>query len=143
MDRKLKHIKQFTDAKAAIKLISNEILLINDYESLRKYLDLISSYFMKFANDETAPNKNILALQNFFRDNAKIKRDPEVIAKNAKAKRLSHKTTFKDYIDDYRVLRERGHSYRSIADYSEKYFKVKVSKDTIKKYLKELSNDTQ
>ncbi len=137
MNKELKHIKQFKEAKAAVKLLSNAIALINDYESLQSYLNILADYFNKVANDKTAPNKNIVALQNFFRDNAKQKRDPKNIAKKATAKRLTATTTFRDYIEEYKILRARGHSYRSIANYSEKYFKVKVSKDTIKKYLME------
>lgn len=140
MNKELKHIKQFKEAKQAVKLLSNEISLITDYEDLQTYLNTLASYFNKVANDETAPNKNIVALQNFYKDTVSQKRKTETIAKNSKAKRLSHKISFKDYLDDYKILRDRGHSYRSIAQYSEKFFKVKVSKDTIKKYLSEEVN---
>ena len=138
MNKTLKHIKQFKAAKAAIELIHREASIITEYEDFQNYLNTLASYFNNVANDTTAPNKNIVALQNFYRDNVKKKREVKTISNKATSKRLNAKISFHDYLSEYRILRDRGYSYRSIAQYSEKYFKVKVSKDTIKKYLAEV-----
>ena len=73
----------------------------------------------------------------FFKAEVGKKRDIETVINKAKVKRLSFKKSYKDYIEDYLILSKRGYSSREIASYSEKHFKIKVSKTTINKVLKE------
>ena len=44
---------------------------------------------------------------------------------------------YKDYKKEFIILRQRNYSYREIALYASKHFKVKVSKDTVRNFIKE------
>lgn len=134
-----KHLEQFKKAKAGVELLFMETQQVATYQELINKLNVITSYINKIANPKNnRPNKSIIAFQDYFINEVGKKRDKEEVVKKAKSKKLAHKTTYKDYIEEYLILRKRGHSCRDISEYSEKYFKVKVSKTTIAKVLKEL-----
>ena len=135
MNKSLKHIKQFKEAKAGIKLFYENTLLINDYEELQNYLNNFASYFEKSQNDK-AINKNVILFKTFLKNEAE-KKSASSIKKKKMIKNISKKKGFKDYLDEYYILRNRGMSYKKISEYSLKYYKVKVSKETIRKYLNE------
>ncbi len=140
MDKKqYKQMEQFKKAKAGAELLFMETERATTYQELMNTLNNFVYYINKTANDKNdRPNKSVTAFQEYFTNEVGKKRDKEEVVKKAKSKKLAHKTTYKDYIEEYLILRKRGHSCRDIAEYSEKYFKVKVSKTTIAKVLKEL-----
>lgn len=139
-----KHLNQFTKAKAAAQLLHNNLSLISSYEELQNELNKFSKAFLKDANEKNnRPNKNIIGLINYLNLENNNKRDLESVKKKSKGKRLTYKSNYKDYGEEYIILKSRGYSNKGIADYSYKYFKVKVSKETIRKYLKSLEDVTQ
>lgn len=133
MKKNNKHIKQFQECKAGLKLFYSESLLINDYEELQNYLNNLASYFEKSQNDK-AKNKNIILFKTYLKNEAE-KKSASSIKKKKVYKNISRKKGFKDYLSEYEILRARDHSYKSISDYSKQYFKVSVSKETVRKYL--------
>jgi hypothetical protein len=136
MTHKQKHLQQFIKAKAGIQLLFNEALLISDYTELETFLNTFSKYILKVANERNnVGNKNIIAFKSYYENEAGKKRTVESIEKKSRVKRLSYKSTYKDYVEEYLILRARGHSWRQLAKYSEQYFKVKVSKDTLRKHI--------
>lgn len=144
MTHKQKHLQQFIKAKSGIQLLFNEASLIVDYTELEEFLNTFSSYILKIANEKNnVGNRNIIAFKSYFENEAGKKRSVKNIEKKSRVKRLSHKTTYKDYIQEYLILRQRGYSWRKLASYSERYFKIKVSKDTLRKHIGGLENDTQ
>jgi len=83
----------------------------------------------------------LIAFKSYYENEAQSKRTVKAIQSKAKGKRLSYRANYKDYTEDYLILRKRGYSYRDISEYSKLHFKVKVSKDTLRKYLKEVENN--
>jgi len=143
MTHKQKHLQQFIKAKAGIQLLFNEALLISDYTELETLLNTFSKYILKGANERNnVGNKNIIAFKSYYENEAGKKRTAATIEKKSRVKRLSYKTTYKDYIEEYLILRARGYSWRKLAEYSERYFKIKVSKDTLRKHIGGLEDGT-
>ena len=144
MTHKQKHLQQFIKAKSGIQLLYNEASLISNYTELEEFLNIFSSYILKIANERNnVGNRNIIAFKSYYENEAGKKRTVRNIEKKSRVKKLSHKTTYKDYIQEYLILRQRGYSWRKLAEYSERYFKIKVSKDTLRKHIGGLENDTQ
>ena len=144
MTHKQKHLQQFIKAKSGIQLLFNEASLISNYTELEEFLNTFSSYILKIANEKNnVGNRNIIAFKSYYENEAGKKRTVRNIEKKSRVKKLSHKTTYKDYIQEYLILRQRGYSWRKLAEYSERYFKIKVSKDTLRKHIGGLENDTQ
>ena len=142
MTKNQKHMKQFISAKAGIELLHNETKLITDYEELQAFLNIFFGYFQRIANEKnTAPNKSLIVFKNYFENEAQSKRTVKSIQGKAKAKRLSYKANYKDYTEEYLILRRRGYSYRAISAYSKLHFKVNVSKDSLRTFLKEVEKD--
>jgi len=142
MTKNQKHLQQFIQAKAGIELLYNETKLINDYEELQTFLNVFFGYFQRIANEKnTAANKSLIAFKSYYENEAQSKRTVKAIQSKAKGKRLSYRANYKDYTEEYLILRKRGYSYRAISEYSKLHFKVKVSKDTLRKYLKEVENN--
>lgn len=143
MTHKQKHLQQFIKAKAGIQLLFNEASLITDYTELEEFLNTFSKYILKVANERNnVGNKNIIAFKSYYENEAGKKRSITTIEKKSKTKRLSHKMTYKDYTEEYLILRSRGYSWRKLAQYSEQYFKIKVSKDTLRKQIGGLEDGT-
>jgi len=139
-----KHLNQFIQAKAAAQLLHNNLSLITNYEELQDELNKFAKLFLKDANEKNnRPNKNIIGLINYLNSESKNKRNIETVKKKSKGKRLSAKYKYKDYLEEYIILRNRGYSNQAIAEYSLKHFKVKVSKETIRKALNGIENASQ
>ncbi|MDK2062107.1 hypothetical protein PT520_06175 [Aliarcobacter butzleri] len=133
-----KNLWQFKTAKAGVNLLNLQVKNANSYNELLEILNNISNYFIKIGNEKNIRvNKNLTVFIEFFKAEAGKKRDMETVINKAKSKRLSFKKSYKDYIEDYLILSKRGYSSREISAYSEKHFKIKVSKTTINKVLKE------
>ncbi|TLS73255.1 hypothetical protein FE246_01855 [Aliarcobacter thereius] len=133
-----KNLKQFKEAKAGVNLFYNLVENANSYNELLEILNNLSGYFLKIGNEKNnRVNKNIIVFTEYFRVEATKKRDIQTVVNNAKSKRLSFKKSYKDYIEDYLILSKRGYSSREIVAYSEKYFKIKVSKTTVNNIIKE------
>ncbi|OCL93807.1 hypothetical protein [Aliarcobacter thereius] len=133
-----KNLKQFKEAKAGVNLFYNLVENANSYNELLEILNNLSGYFLRIGNEKNnRVNKNIIVFTEYFRVEATKKRDIQTVVNNAKSKRLSFKKSYKDYIEDYLILSKRGYSSREIVAYSEKYFKIKVSKTTINNIIKE------
>ena len=143
MTQKQKHLQQFIKAKSGIQLLFNEASLITDYTELEEFLNTFSKYILKVANERNnVGNKNIIAFKSYYENEAGKKRTVETIEKKSKIKRLSYKSTYRDYTEEYLILRARGYSWRKLATYSERYFKIKVSKDTLRNYIGGLEDGT-
>jgi len=142
MTKQQKHLKQFVKAKSGITLLFNEASLISNYQELEAFLNIFSGYILRIANEKNSVgNKNIIAFKSYYEKESGKKRTAKNIDKKSKAKRLSCKITYKDYVEEYLILRRRGYSWRKLSEYSEKYFKVQVSKDTLRKYVGGLEDD--
>jgi len=136
-----KNITQMIKAKASAQLLYNNLSLISSYDELQNELNKFYNAFKKDANENnTRPNKAIIGMINYLNLKENKKRNTSTINTKSRAKRLAHKSTYKDYLEEYIILKNRGYSNQKIADYSLKHFKIKVSKETIRKALKEIEN---
>ena len=138
MTKHQKHLKQFAKAKAGIQLLFNEASLISNYEELEAFLNIFSKYILSTANEKNnVGNKNIIAFKLYYEKEAGKKRTTKNIDKKSKVKKLSYKITYRDYLEEYLILRKRDYSYKAIADYSTQHFKIPISKDTIRNFIRE------
>lgn len=136
MTKNQKHLQQFIKAKAGIQLLYNEASFITEYEELERLLATFAKYILQTANQNNqVANKHIIAFKRYYDNEADKPRSIQKVEKQAKGKRLSYKTSYKDYTEEYLLLRRRNYSWRKIAAYSQKHFKVKVSKDTLRTYI--------
>jgi len=143
MTHKQKSLQQFIKAKAAVQLLFSEATLITDYTELEAFLNTFSSYILKIANEKNnVGNRNIIAFKSYYENEAGKKRTVKTIEKKSRVKRLSYKTTYKDYVEEYLILRARGYSWRKLASYSQQHLHIKVSKDTLRKYIGGLEDGT-
>jgi len=143
MTHKQKSLQQFIKAKAGVQLLFNEASLITDYTELEEFLNTFSKYILKIANERNSVgNRNIIAFKSYYENEAGKRRTVATIEKKSRVKRLSYKTTYKDYVEEYLILRARGYSWRKLAEYSQQYFKIKVSKDTLRKHIGDLEDGT-
>jgi hypothetical protein len=139
MSQTAKHFKQMKQVKAAITFLNNEVSLISSYDELQTHLNKFMKFYTQQANEKNnRANKSLIGFINYFESVAPQKRSTEAVSKTARGKRLAPKPSYKDHLTDYQVLRARGYSYKAISDYSKQYFKVKVSKETVRTALKEL-----
>ena len=132
-------LKIETQARAGIDLFYQNIQSTQtSYEDFLKELNLLNVYFQKYASKKNnRVNKSTTAFQMYFTNEIKKKRDIHTIEKRGQVKLLSAKKSYKDYKQEYLILRKRGYSYQAIAKYSTQHFKVKVSKDSIRNLIKE------
>ena len=136
-----KFMEQFKKTKAGIILLSQNVDNCVDYQELINTLNVFYDYVFKIANKKNnRPNKNLMAVINYLDNECGKKRELETVVKKAKIKKLKYKKSYKDYIEDYIILRKRGYSYKEISEYSKNHFKIKVSKSTIGKILKDLGD---
>lgn len=142
MKKTIRNQLQLTQAKAGLKLFYDESLLITDYQDMQNHLNNLASYFEKYRTEE-ALNKNLILFKAYLLNESESKKSLKTIRKKTLIKNIKSKSTFKDYLPEYHILKNRGMSYRGIAQHSEKYFKMKVSKDTLRKYLNEGITDAK
>ncbi len=136
MTKSQKHKQQLQAARAGLKLFYENSLILTSYEDLQNYLNNFASYFQQIENDK-APNKNIILFKTFLQEESLKSQEVKQIKRKSTIRRTKKKMNFKDYLTDYQILKNKGLSYRAIARHSEKYYKCKVSKDTLRKYLKD------
>ena len=134
MNKTNKHQEQFKEAKKGIELFYYESLLLTNYQDLQNHLNNLEAYFLRTQKDK-ALNKNIILFKNYFKNEVGKKRDIETIKKKKILKNIRPKKSYKDYLIEYQFLRNKGYSYKKISDYSKQYFKVSVSKETIRNFL--------
>jgi hypothetical protein len=132
-------LKIETQSRTGIDLFYQNIKSTEtSYEDFLKELNLLNSYFQEFASKKNnRVNKSVTAFQMYFKNEIKKKRNIETIEKRGQSKLLSAKKSYKDYKQEYLILRKRKYSYQAIPNYSTQHFKVKVSKDSVKNLIKE------
>jgi hypothetical protein len=135
-----KQLNQIKELRAGIEMLNNDIQLLTNYDDIQNYMNNFMKLYSQVANpNNNRSNKSIIGIINFLKNNPKG--EIQSIRQKAKGKRLKHKSTYKDYISEYIILRQRGHSFKSISEYSFLHFKVKVSKETIRKILNPILNN--
>ena len=135
----MKLLRAEVKARAAVEIFYNNVKATEgNYEAFENELIILNGYFQRHANSKNnRTHKAMTAFVLYFNNEVKKKRDIVQIEKTAKGKRLSFKNSYKDYKEEFLILRKREYSYRKIAEYANKHFKVKVSKDSIRNLLKE------
>lgn len=132
-----KNLEQFALTKSGIKLFYSKVEQATNYDELLQLTNNLAIYFQKIANEKNqTTNKSLFVFIEYFRNESLKQRSLERVTTIAKAKRLNHKSSYKDYLSEYIILRDRGYSFKKIADYSNQHYKTKVSKETIRNFLK-------
>lgn len=135
----MKLLRAEIKARAAVEIFYNNVKATEgNYEAFENELKILNEYLQRHANSKNnRTHKSMTAFVLYFNNEVKKKRDIDQIEKTAKGKRLSFKKNYKDYKEEFLILRKREYSYRAIAAYADKHFKVTVSKDSVRNLLKE------
>ena len=135
----MKLLRAEVKARAAVEIFYNNVKSTQgNYEAFENELKILNEYLQRHANSKNnRTHRAMTAFVLYFYNEVKKKRDIDQVEKTSKGKRLSYKSSFRDYKEEFLVLRKRQYSYRAIAEYANKHFKVKVSKDSIRNLLKE------
>ncbi len=132
-----KNLEQFVLTKSGIKLFYSKVEQANNCDELLQLTNNLATYFQKIANEKNqTTNKSLYVFIEYFRNENLKQRSLERVTTIAKAKRLNYKKSYKDYLSEYQILRDRGYSFKEISDYSNQHYKIKVSKETIRNFLK-------
>lgn len=126
-------------ARAAVELFYNNVKATNgNFGAFINELNLLNDYLQQHANSKNDRiYKTATAFKMYFVKEAPKQRSIENIEAKGQAKRLSFKKKYRDYQEEYIILRNRGYSYAGIASYARQHFKVKVSKDSVRNLIKE------
>ena len=120
------------EAKNGARLLSEKLKLSNNYEETKEILDDFCVFINRYAskkNDRT--NKSLTALSKYYQAHRE-----EITEINRKRK--IQRRHWKDYIPVFIKLHDKGYSNPKISEIMLEKFKVKVSKETIRKALKDV-----
>jgi hypothetical protein len=135
-----KYLAQFQKAKAGVELlhiITNQCLT---YDELQSELNKFCKYINATSNDKNnRANKSIIAFNEYYDRESAVKRELKTVVEKSRAKKLSQKISYKDYIPEILILKKRGYSLQEISNYCAEHFKVKISKTSVFDLLKKLS----
>jgi hypothetical protein len=127
-----KFLELEASARIGVKNLNDKISLsanVNDMNIvLNQLLDLVYRYAAKNNN---RPNKALKLFSEF----SKIE-----LSREEKIKQQQKLKTYKDYLPQLQVLRNRGASYQELSNYAKEHFEVKVSRETLRNSLQEVSN---
>lgn len=127
-----KFLELEASARLGIKNLNDRISLsanVNDMNIvLNQLLELVYRYGAKNNN---RPNKSLKVFSEF----SKIE-----LSREEKIKQQSKIKTYKDYLPQLQVLRNRKMSYQDLSNYAKEHFKVKVSRETLRNALNEVEN---
>ncbi len=122
-----KFLELEASARIGVKNLNDRISLsanVNDMNIvLNQLLELIYRYGAKNNN---RPSKALKVFSEF----SKIE-----MSREEKVKQQSKIKTYKDYLPQLQVLRNRKMSYQELSNYAKEHFKVKVSRETLRNAL--------
>ncbi len=114
------------------EILNENINLCKNLEEIIIELNKFEKCVHKYAYlKNNRPQKMLKALHVYALQNANI-RENKV---KKEVKKLTKKT-YKDYIKLFKNLRNNGASYQAISEYAEKELNIKVSRETIRKEVK-------
>ncbi len=119
------------NAKNGVRLLYEKIKLSQDYHETKQILNDFIIYIHKYASKKNNRiNKSLTAFEKYFLNH---KEEVTEVVRRAKLK----KTSWKDFIPLFVKLHNKNYSNPKIALYIEEKYGVKISKETIRKAIKE------
>ena len=120
-----------TQAKNGVRLLYEKIKLAKNYEETKKVLDDFITYIHKYSSKKNnRHNKALTAFEKYFLNNQE---EVTEVVRKAKLK----KAHWKNFIPLFIKLHNKGYSNPKISLYIQEKYGIKVSKETIRKAIKE------
>ncbi len=132
MSNKLTDYKKLeTQAKNGVRLLYEKIKLSQNFSETQRILDDFITYIHKYASKKNnRHNKALTAFQKYFTNN---KEEVTEVVRRAKLK----KAKWQDFVPLFLKLHNRGYSNPKIATYMFEKHGIKISKETIRKAIKD------
>lgn len=121
-----------TAARKGIEKLYIDIQMSENIEEMRSHLNQLLELVYRYAAKKNNRHNKSLKV---FAEYSKLTTREDKVKQEIFKKHTKKKKTYKDYISTFELLRERGYSYRKIAEYANKELKIKVSSETIRKAL--------
>ena len=119
------------NAKNGVRLLYEKIKLSENYEETKQILDEFINYVNKYASKKNNRyNKALTALEKYFKQH---KEEVTEVVRRAKLK----KARWQNFIPLFIKLHNRGYSNPKISTYLEEKYGIKISKETIRKAIKD------
>ena len=119
-------------AKNGVRLLYEKIKLSKNYEETKQILDEFINYVNKYASKKNnRTNKSLTAFEKYFKQHKK--EEVTEVARKAKLK----KAKWQDFIPLFIKLHNRGYSNPKISLYIQEKYSIKISKETIRKAIRE------
>ncbi len=101
---------------------------------IKKEINILLNLSYRYASSKNnRPNKGLKIFQEY--NKIELNREQKI----SKQIQINKKKTYKDYLNQFKILRKRGYSYKKISDYAKKELNIKVSSETIRNRLNELN----
>ncbi|QKF93245.1 hypothetical protein [Campylobacter sp. CCUG 57310] len=126
----------------AFKLLYESIERSNSFEQISKTIGDFFKEVEKINNPKNnRPNKQIDSIRTYFRKNQKDKRSQEAVVEKSIRKIRKKKPNYRDFSEQIVVWREQGHSYPQICRLLQAQTGIKISDQTIARFLKRRANE--
>ena len=128
-----KFLKIEIEVRAGVEKFYEDIFVAENLETIQGHINELLQLSYRYASKKNnRPNKGLKVFQEYF----KIQESRESKIKKQIKKR--EELNYKDFIEQFLILRKRGYSYRKIAKYAQAELQLKVSSETIRKSIKDL-----
>lgn len=120
------------EARNGVRLLQEKIKLAKNYEETKNILNEITTFINQFASKKNnRSNKSLVAFSKYFQN---FKDDEiQTIIRKAKFK----KKNWKEFIPLFVKLHNKNYSNPKIALYMKEKYGISISKETIRKAIKE------
>lgn len=126
----------------AFRLLSEQIERSNSFEEISKIIQVFFEEISRINNPKNKrKNKQIDSIRTFFRKYQKDKRSQEAVVEKSIRKIRKKKPNYRDFSEQIVVWREQGHSYPQICRLLQAQTGIKISDQTIARFLKRRANE--
>lgn len=126
----------------AFRLLSEKIERSNSFEEISKIIQVFFEEISRIDNPKNnRKNKQIDSIRTFFRNHRQDKRSQEAVVEKSIRKIRKKKPSYKDFSEQIVVWREQGHSYLQICRLLQAQTGIKISDQTIARFLKRRANE--
>ncbi len=126
-----------TKVRAGVKLLNENIELCNNLEEIQIELNKLLLLSYRYATPQNnRPNKSLKIFTEYL--NIEDTREQKVTKQIRRNQ--NNKQAYKDYLDEFLLLRKRGYSYRKIAIYAKDKLSIIISSETLRNALHGVEN---
>jgi hypothetical protein len=133
----MQHIELEIRSRSGVKLLCENIELCNNLEEIQAELNKLLLLSYRYATAQNnRPNKALKIFTEYL--NIEDTREEKIIKQIRRNQ--ANKQSYKNYLDEFTLLRKRGYSYRKIAKHAKDKLGITISSETLRNALKGVSN---